>query len=76
MTRSRLQDGRLSSARLPNGRLVDIADLVGTFALAVEGALTAIRGNLDFFGVMVLSFVTAVGGGIIREVLLGAAGPS
>jgi uncharacterized membrane protein YeiH len=76
VTRSRLQEGRLSSARLPNGHLIDIADLVGTFVFAAEGARTAIRGNLDFFGVMVLSFVTAVGGGIIRDVLLGATPPS
>jgi uncharacterized membrane protein YeiH len=76
VTRRRLQDGRLSTACLPNGRLIDIADLLGTFVFATEGALTAIRANLDFFGVMVLSFVTAVGGGIIRDVLLGATPPS
>ena len=46
MTRSRLQEGRLSSARLPNGHLIDIADLVGTFVFAAEGALAAIRGVL------------------------------
>ena len=60
----------------PNARLIDIADLVGTFVFAAEGAMAAIRGNLDFFGVMVLSFVTAVGGGIVRDVLLGATPPS
>jgi uncharacterized membrane protein YeiH len=38
--------------------------------------MTAMRGNLDFFGVIVLSFVTAIGGGIIRDVLLGATPPA
>ena len=38
--------------------------------------MTAIRSDLDFFGVMVLSFATAVGGGIMRDVLLGATPPA
>jgi hypothetical protein len=68
---SRLTNAQLSDTRLSNALLINIADLVGTFVFAAEGALAAIRGNLDVFGVMVLSFVTAVGGGIIRDVLLG-----
>jgi uncharacterized membrane protein YeiH len=67
---------RLPTARLPTGRLIEIADLAGTFVFAAEGAMTAIRGDLDFFGVMVLSFITAVGGGIMRDVLLGATPPA
>jgi uncharacterized membrane protein YeiH len=76
VTTSRLSIGRLPSAGLRNARLIDIADLVGAFVFAAEGALTAIRGDLDFFGVMVLSFVTAVGGGIVRDVLLDATPPA
>jgi uncharacterized membrane protein YeiH len=38
-------------------------DLAGTFVFAIEGALAAIEGDLDFFGVMVLSFTTALAGG-------------
>lgn len=51
------------------------ADLAGTFLFAMEGAAAGIRGNLDFFGLMVLAFTTALGGGIIRDLLIGAVPP-
>ena len=47
-------------------------DLIGTFVFAVEGAMAAVQSNLDILGVMVLAFATALGGGIIRDVLIGA----
>jgi uncharacterized membrane protein YeiH len=47
----------------------------GTLLFGVEGATAAIRGNLDFFGVMVLAFATALAGGIIRDLLIGAVPP-
>jgi uncharacterized membrane protein YeiH len=56
-------------------RIVHAADIIGTFVFAIEGALAAMRGGLDVFGVLVLSFVTALGGGIIRDLLLGATTP-
>ena len=49
-----------------------VVDLIGTFVFAVAGATAAIQSDLDFFGVMVLSFATALGGGIIRDLLIGA----
>ena len=52
-------------------RLLLVADLAGTFLFALEGARRAIAGNLDFLGVMVLAFATALGGGIIRDLLIG-----
>jgi uncharacterized membrane protein YeiH len=52
-------------------RLVLAADIAGTFLFAMEGAGTALRGDLDLIGILVLAFVTALGGGIIRDVLLG-----
>jgi uncharacterized membrane protein YeiH len=55
--------------------LVTALDLTGTFVFAIEGAVTAMRGGLDLLGIMVLAFVTALGGGIIRDVLLGATPP-
>ncbi len=55
--------------------LLTVLDLTGTFVFAVEGALAAVRGNLDFFGLMVLSFATALGGGVVRDLLIGAAPP-
>ena len=51
-------------------------DLVGTFVFAVEGALAGIRGGLDLFGLMVVSFVTALGGGTVRDLLIGAVPPN
>ncbi|MCZ2816124.1 trimeric intracellular cation channel family protein [Modestobacter sp. VKM Ac-2984] len=52
-------------------------DLVGTFAFALNGALTALRvTRLDIVGVITLGMTTALGGGIIRDVLLGALPPA
>ena len=58
-----------------SGTLLLAVDLAGTFLFAMEGATAAIRGNLDFFGLMVLAFATALGGGIIRDLLIGAVPP-
>jgi uncharacterized membrane protein YeiH len=57
-------------------RLVRGADLAGTFVFAFQGALAAIAGHLDLFGDMVLAFATALGGGVIRDVLMGDLPPS
>jgi uncharacterized membrane protein YeiH len=52
-------------------------DLLGTFAFALNGALTAARMvRLDIVGVLVLGIVTATGGGLMRDVLLGAVPPA
>ena len=52
-------------------------DLAGTFAFALNGAFTAVRtAHLDIVGVVTLGIITAVGGGIIRDVLLGALPPA
>ena len=52
-------------------------DLMGTFAFAVNGALTALRNTrLDIVGVLTLGMITALGGGIIRDVLLGTLPPA
>jgi uncharacterized membrane protein YeiH len=57
--------------------LLVVLDLVGTFAFAVNGALTALRAaRVDIVGVVTLGMITAVGGGIIRDVLLGALPPA
>jgi uncharacterized membrane protein YeiH len=54
-----------------------VLDLAGTFAFALNGALTAVRTvHLDIVGVITLGMITAVGGGIIRDVLLGALPPA
>lgn len=46
-------------------------DLVGTAAFAASGALAGIRRKMDLFGIMVLGVVTAIGGGTLRDLLLG-----
>lgn len=46
-------------------------DLVGTGAFAASGAVAGIRRKMDLFGVMVLGLVTAIGGGTLRDLLLG-----
>ncbi|CAM1347899.1 trimeric intracellular cation channel family protein [Tenacibaculum crassostreae] len=47
-------------------------DIAGTFAFAISGALVAIRKKFDVFGVLIIAFVTAVGGGMLRDVLINA----
>ena len=57
--------------------LVLVIDLLGTFAFAVNGAFTATHTvRLDVVGVMVLGMITAIGGGILRDVLIGAVPPT
>jgi uncharacterized membrane protein YeiH len=54
-----------------------VLDLTGVFAFALNGALTAIRiARLDVVGVVTLGMVTALGGGILRDVLLGSLPPA
>jgi uncharacterized membrane protein YeiH len=48
-----------------------LLDLFGVAAFAVSGALTAGRKSMDLFGVIVVAAITAVGGGTVRDVLLG-----
>ncbi|MDB6032237.1 MAG: hypothetical protein JWM16_2575 [Verrucomicrobiales bacterium] len=50
-------------------------DLAGTFFFALSGAMAGVKHKLDIFGVLVLSFVAANSGGIIRDVLIGAIPP-
>lgn len=54
-----------------------ILDLIGTFAFALNGALTAVRAaHVDVVGVVTLALITALGGGIIRDILLGDLPPA
>jgi uncharacterized membrane protein YeiH len=56
--------------------LVGVLDLVGTFVFAMSGAALGAQRGMDLFGVLVLAFVTAVSGGIARDVLIGAVPPA
>lgn len=53
-----------------------IVEIVGTIAFACSGAMVAIRKNLDLLGVIVLGVITAVGGGMMRDLLIGINPPS
>ena len=48
-----------------------LLDIIGTMAFAMSGALTAMSKRLDPFGVFIIAFVTAVGGGTLRDVMIG-----
>jgi len=56
--------------------VVRIADLVGTLLFALEGGLVGVAAGLDPVGVLLLAFLTALGGGLIRDVLIGALPPA
>jgi uncharacterized membrane protein YeiH len=53
-----------------------LLELIGTFVFAISGGLKATRHNLDLLGILVLAILTGVGGGILRDVLLGATPPA
>ena len=55
---------------------LQLFDLVGIFVFALSGGVLAVRHRLDLFGVLVLACVTAVTGGIVRDVLIGAIPPA
>lgn len=50
-------------------------EIIGTIAFAVSGALAAIRKNMDIFGIIMIGVITSVGGGIIRDLMLGITPP-
>lgn len=61
-----------SPSRLSADTLLLVADLGGVFVFALQGAAVGVRSHLDLFGVLVVGFVTALGGGIIRDAILGS----
>lgn len=54
------------------GKLLAWADLAGVFLFALEGAAAGVRANLDLLGLFVVAFATALGGGMVRDALIGA----
>ena len=53
-----------------------VLEILGTVAFAISGACVAIEKKMDIFGVAILGLTTAVGGGIVRDVLLGVIPPA
>jgi len=56
--------------------VIFILEIIGTVAFAWSGAITGIKKEMDIFGVMILGTVTAVGGGITRDLILGKTPPT
>ena len=61
---------------MPASTTLVVLDLVGIFVFAISGALVAVRKQLDVFGVLVLAGTTGLGGGFLRDVLIGATPPA
>lgn len=55
--------------------LVFIFEIIGTVAFAISGAITGLKKKMDIFGVAILALVTSVGGGAIRDIVLGNTPP-
>jgi uncharacterized membrane protein YeiH len=55
--------------------LFAVLDLLGAFAFAISGATAATERRLDLFGIFAVAFITACGGGIVRDLCLGALPP-
>ena len=53
-----------------------VLEIVGTVAFAVSGALVSVKAKLDMLGVVILGCITAVGGGIIRDLIIGRTPPA
>lgn len=56
--------------------VLNVFEIIGTIAFAAAGALAGIQKKLDIFGVFVLALITAVGGGIVRDVFIGMIPPT
>ena len=53
-----------------------ILEIIGVIAFSLSGALTAMKKEMDIFGACVLGMTTAIGGGIIRDLILGVTPPA
>ncbi len=56
--------------------VMSILDILGTVAFSLSGAIEAMKKRMDMLGVLVLGLITAVGGGIIRDIIIGRFPPT
>lgn len=56
--------------------IITVTEILGTVAFAISGAMVAVKKRMDILGVIVLGVITAVGGGVIRDLLLGITPPT
>ena len=66
----------LTLAMLNSHVLFTVLDLAGTFAFALSGAVAARERGLDWFGILVIAFTVACGGGVLRDLCIGAIPPA
>ena len=57
-------------------KIIFVIEIIGTVAFAITGVITALEKKFDIFGAIVLGMMTAVGGGILRDIILGYLPPS
>ena len=51
--------------------LLLIFEIIGTVAFSISGAMLGVKKGMDIFGIIILGLTTAVGGGVIRDIILG-----
>ena len=66
----------MRGVRITAGRLLTTADLAASCLFAIEGAIVARYAQLDVFGILVIGFVSALVGGIVRDLLIGYTPPA
>lgn len=71
-----MNDHALALVGLGSQRLFTVLDLAGTFAFAISGAVAARDRGLDWFGVIATAFAVACGGGVLRDLCIGAVPPA
>lgn len=59
-----------------SGMVLLIFEIIGTISFAISGAVVALQKKMDIFGVVILGLTTAVGGGVIRDLVLGQTPPA
>ena len=56
--------------------LMSVFEIIGSIAFAISGSMLAIKKEMDLFGIMILGIVTSVGGGAIRDIVIGNTPPA
>ncbi len=69
--RERLPKARPEGERHKKTTMFYTIDILGTIAFAISGVLVAFNKKMDLFGILIIAFVTAVGGGTLRDLLIG-----
>ena len=65
----------ITSGKEHNRMFLFVLEIMGSIAFAISGAMVAIKKEFDLLGVIVLGITTSIGGGIIRDVILGITPP-